>query len=97
MIFAGQEKPLIIFRSKERYIWTKTNLNQHEIAEIKRKRVFLTSFTLGGTLSSVFNFLQLQSLIMHGAFKRKGNFISENYQKKKTKQKNITKQSKKKT
>ena len=42
IIFAGQENPFIIFRSKEIYIYFKTNQkNPHKFAEImKKNRVF---------------------------------------------------------
>ena len=38
MIFAGQKNPFIIFRSKEIYIYFKTNnKNPHKFAEIMKK------------------------------------------------------------
>ena len=45
MIFAGQENPLIIFKSKERYILNKANLQKKKkkrtvIAEIMKKGTF---------------------------------------------------------
>ena len=39
MIFAGQENPFIIFRSKEIYIYFKTNSKiPHKFAEITKKK-----------------------------------------------------------
>ena len=53
MIFAGQENPFIISRSKEIYIYFRTNnKNPNKFAEVlKKNRVFLVSFILAGTLT----------------------------------------------
>ena len=52
MIFAGQENPLIIFRSKEIYIYFQNKYqNPHKFAEIMRKTGFLASCILEGTLT----------------------------------------------
>ena len=53
MIFAGQENPLIIFRSKEIYIYFETNNKIHInfLLKLQRKTGFLASFILEGTLT----------------------------------------------
>ena len=77
MIFAGQENPFIIFRSKEIYLYFKTNNKiPHRFAEIMKKTGFLVNFILEGTLT-VFLISQNFSFIIFGAFERK-KIISEN-------------------
>ena len=60
LIFSGQEKPLIILKSKERNIiyMSKEMTKSFKIAEIMKTKEFLTSFILGGALNSIFNFLK---------------------------------------
>ena len=47
MIFSGQENPLIIFRSKERYIWIKRN---NKIQRNYKEKGVLASFILGSSV-----------------------------------------------
>ena len=51
MIFASQENPLIILKSKEIYIFQTKLQNPHKFAEIMKKTRFLISFILEGTLT----------------------------------------------
>ena len=52
IIFAGQENTFIIFRSKEIYIYFKTNKKiPHKFAEIMKKTGFWVIFILEGTLT----------------------------------------------
>ena len=75
MIFAGQENPFIIFRSKEIYIYLKTNNKiPHKFVEITKKTGCLVSFILEGTLT-VFLISQNFSFIMFGAFEIKEHYF----------------------
>ena len=52
MIFADQENPFIIFRSKEISVYFKTNnKNPRKFAEKMKEIGFLVSFILEGTLT----------------------------------------------
>ena len=63
MIFAGQENPFVIFRSKKINIYFKTNNKKtHKFAEIMKKTGFLVSFILEDTLT-VNDFWELNNLI----------------------------------
>ena len=59
MIFAGQENPYIIFRSKEIYIYFKrSNKYPHKFAEIMKKNMVFGKFHSCGHSNSVFYFLK---------------------------------------
>ena len=64
MIFAGQENPFIIFRSKEMYIYFKTNnkIPINLLKNKKKKQGFWSFFFLEGTLT-VFLFPKILVLL----------------------------------
>ena len=67
MIFAGQENPLIIFKSKEIYTYQNKYQNPHKFPEIMKKNMVLVGLILECTLTTgVFSFLC--TFIMCGAF-----------------------------
>ena len=76
MIFAGQKNPFIIFRSKEMYIYFKTN-NKIPINLLKkwRKTGFLVIFILEGTLTVSFNFLKFQFYYVWCIWKKRKWFL----------------------
>ena len=81
MIFAGHKKPLIHLRSKEIYIYFKTNKNPHKLAEIMKKSRVFGKFHSWGHSNSVYNKFPKILVLLCVVHLKEKKMISENWKK----------------